>query len=394
MRKPNALRTRGASPRIVAVAAILFLGACDDNTTELTAPSYAMRGIIVNGAGAHDPVANAQVTVGAAKTITDRFGTFSFINLPPGPAKLKVVATGFNEFEEDISVTPTDFLHNVTLARIERFETDSFSVYIPAAVSKVNAILLALGGPNTRGYAVGTPFGAPLPAVEASLQTQGEQFRAMAASKGMAIMGTSVAAMGNSAQSDVRILETLKAVAASSGRPDLADAPILMYGISGGAPEATGFTVRNASRMIGLFLKVPFGLEKLSTTAVPGLPTYVVMAELDVFVDNAKLSALFDSNRANGGLWAIAMERGVPHHALSPTQRSVTFNWMNEVLTQRLISETGIVPVTESLGWIGDPSTGLIAPSGTYLRDRSRTSWLPSQEIAKEWKSFTGLGSN
>ena len=148
-------------------------------------------------------------------------------------------------------------VQDIGLTRIEVFEFGDFALYVPASVGPTRGVILALGGPNTRAFVTGKPVGAPVPAVEEALQALGLSFRTLASASGLAVLGTSLAAMANDASSDQLLLDALQTAGELSGRPDLPAAPVLMYGMSGGAPQASGFTVRNPERVAGLFLKVP-----------------------------------------------------------------------------------------------------------------------------------------
>ena len=75
-----------------------------------------------------------------------------------------------------------------------------------------------------------------------------------------------------------------------------------MYGMSGGAPQASGFTARHPERVAGLVLKVPASVTVLTSGAPLRVPTFMVLAELDAFVDNAALKAAFESNRQSGSV--------------------------------------------------------------------------------------------
>ena len=278
----------------------------------------------------------------------------------------------------------------IAARRFETFELGDFALYVPASVPLVRGVILALGGPDTRAFATAKRFGAPNPAVEASLQTLGQEFRMLAAAHGLAIVGTSRLAMPNGSASDTVLMRTLEAFATRSGRPELGYTFLLLYGMSGGGPQASGFAARNPAWVAGLFLKVPAGVSSVSGDAL-GVPTYMVLAELDAFVNNPALTAAFESNRSAGALWALALERGVPHHSLSPLQRQVTINWINTILEHQLPYEPGWDPLhgfAETSGWLGNRSTGDAAPWVTYTEDRSLASWLPTRETAEDWEGF------
>ena len=266
-----------------------------------------------------------------------------------------------------------------------------FALHVPKNVNKVQGVLVALGGPNTQGFAIGgIRFGPPDPAVEASLQTLGDMFRELAVQRGLAILGTSYAgpmALPDGPASDAIILDGIAEAAAITGRADLVDAPILMYGMSGGAPEAAGFTRRNPERVSALALKVPGPFAPMSGAALD-IPGLMVLAELDAFVDNTVLTATFEAQRAAGGAWANALEPGVVHHSLSPAQRDFTVAWMKAILPFQRTQGAGR---PAHAGWLGDPATGEIAPSATYAGDRDVASWFPTRPLAEQWAAFVGF---
>jgi len=274
------------------------------------------------------------------------------------------------------------------LTRVEVFEFGDFALYVPAGVATTRGLILALGGPDTRGFVTGKPLGAPFPAVEASLQVLGGELRTLASTCGLAILGRR-GAMKNEPTSDQLLFDAVRTGAAMSGRPDLPTAPVLVYGMSSGAPQASGFTARNPERVAGLFLKVPVGVSSLSGDALR-VPTYMVQAELDAFVNNAATTAAFEGNRGAGALWARAMELGVIHHSLSSVQRQVTINWMSTILDLRLPATPAdpLREIAETSGWLGDRDTGEAKRWAAYRGDRAVASWLPSNRTAKEWEIF------
>jgi hypothetical protein len=264
-----------------------------------------------------------------------------------------------------------------------------FALYVPANVNHVRGILVALGGPNTQGFALGTPFGAP-PAVEPALQELGAMFRELAAERGLAILGSGrwgPTAYPNEPASDQLLLDGIAQAATLTGRPDLLDAPLLLYGMAVGGPQAWGFTQRNPERVTALFLKVPVSAGPLTAKALR-VPAYMVLAELDAFVNNTMLTATFQAHRAAGAPWAMAVEPGVPHHSLSSAQRELTVDWMRAILP--LWNAGPFRQSSPRVGWLGDPATGQIAPIRTFAGDRSAASWVPTRPLAAQWAAFIG----
>lgn len=388
MQGSSSVVSRCAAARSLMLVLTLFIAAACSDGTAITSPRPTMLGI-VRSASTNAPVAGAQVVLGNSVDTTDVNGRYVFIHLTPGAAKLQVNAAGFDSLSVDVTVTSGEVEKNVQLKRRTLFDVGEFSAYIPDSVSYVFAVLVALGGPDTRGFSAGTPFGAPLPGVEASLQEFGAQLREMARVQNLAIIGTSMAAMPNGPASDQLIRDALDAIAKKSGRAEIANAPILLYGLSGGGPEASGFTARNPERIAGLFLKSPQSVDLLTTPAALSVPTFVVLAELDAFIDNSAIKAAFQANRKSGALWGLAMEAGVAHHDLTPAQQELTSNWMYTTLNARVDpDEGGVAAYSETLGWLGDHVTGEIAPWSSYSGDRSSASWLPSNAVALDWQVF------
>ncbi len=265
-----------------------------------------------------------------------------------------------------------------------------FALYVPADVEHVRGILLALGGPDTRGFAAGTPFGAP-PPVEPRLQELGAMLRELATERGLAILGSRRGgpfAYPDGAASDQQLSDGIAQAAALSGHPELADARLLLYGISQGAPEAVGFAQRNPQRVGALFLKVPLGAGPLTGDALD-IPGYIVLHERDDLVDNATLRARFAAYRAAGAPWALALEPGALHASLSPAERDVTLAWMRTIVP--LWDAGPFRQRMPQVGWFGDPLSGEIAHAGKFTGDLATASWFPMQRLATQWAAFTGL---
>ena len=154
--------------------------------------------------------------------------------------------------------------------------------------------------------------------------------------RGLRLLGTSRAALTNDPATDKLIFDSIREAAAKTGHSELARAPLFLYGISGGTPEASGFTARNPGSVGALLLKVPGVPERLSSPETLAVPTYIMLASRDVSTENAKITAMFKLNRGAGALWALAMEPNVPHHMLTPSHRAITINWMRAIVELRL----------------------------------------------------------
>ncbi|HMB61416.1 MAG TPA: hypothetical protein VKN35_16000, partial [Xanthomonadales bacterium] len=280
------------------------------------------------------------------------------------------------------------------VALAETFETGNFVIYLPPDVPAVRGILLALGGPDTRAFVAKGSFGAPAPELEASLHILGQELRALAAEQQLAIMGTSLhglAPLPNEPQTDALIFTAIAEGAELSGHRELTDTPIFLYGISGGAQQAAGFTTRNPGRVAALILKAPETLVSLSSAKALAVPTYLILGQCDAIADNNALVAAFESNRRAGGLWALAVQADVPHHSLTQSQRAITVHWLRTLAKLRLgaLPQDALPVIPESSGWLGHSEMG-VSSWADYPGDRKAASWFASQATAEEWWKFAG----
>jgi hypothetical protein len=196
--------------------------------------------------------------------------------------------------------------------------------------------------------------------------------------------------MPNSAASDAALFGALSTAAQLSGHPELANAPVLVFGISGGAPEAAGLAARNPARTIGLVARVPASLVTLTDPPALQVPTFVTLAENDVVVSNAALQLTFTDNRNRGGLWGLVVEQGRQHYGSSARNNAAVIEWMTAVLALRLPATAGapLVALAETTGWLANQTTFEIAPWDAYTGTRTSASWLPNASLASAWRAL------
>lgn len=405
MRRNPCGNSRRAGPPGWAMLALL-VAACREPTTA----SPVLWGTVYAPGGR--AVAGATVQVGSDVRVTDQAGRFQFDRVTPGRIVLRASAQGYqsDSFAVDVRGGSTRAL--VQLPHLNVFEFGSYALYYPrqrnisswgprTSVDTAFAVVVALGGPDTRAFVTGKPFGAPNPAVEAALQEMGDSLRALANTMSIAILGTSSAALPNSAASDASILAALDAAADASGRVELRRAPIMAYGLSGGGPEASGLMARRKSRVIGGLLKVPVALEPYVPSDTT-IPAFVMLAEQDAFVNTAAIATDVVARRAAGAAWGMALEKGVIHHSLSAPQRALTLQWMRDVMHLSFYCDgwdtagwpIGPQRIDERSGYVGDPVTGTVSGWGPALSARWYSySWLPKAASAARWKAIILPGS-
>ncbi len=91
---------------LIALLAAFAVG-CNDDQLPPSAKYAIVKGVVVDAATA-SPVANATVTVDSAiVTHTGTDGTFSVANVPSGSVDYAVVADGYKNFNDTITVEPS-----------------------------------------------------------------------------------------------------------------------------------------------------------------------------------------------------------------------------------------------------------------------------------------------
>ena len=383
-------RARAIARRVTSGAAtlvLLLLADCGDSSGP--AEDATLSGT-VREAGSSAALADATVSVGARQATSDANGRFELTEVPIGAATVRATRPGYLPAEAAVTVTAGANSHDFTLTPQEIFVLGTNAVYVPAGVGPMRGAIVALGGPNTRGFVTGESLEVTNPDLEMSLQALGASLRALARSAHVALLGSSTTGMENSATSDNALFTALSTAALTSGHAEIAAASVLMFGLSGGAPEAAGLVSRHPERAIGLLERVPVDVTALTASAALAVPTFVMQAELDEVVSNTVVLATFSGNRSLGGLWALAVEPEVGHHVATSRGNTAAISWITTALTLRLPATPGdpLIALAEPAGWLGDQTTLEIAPWADYLGDRAAASWLLSQSAAASWKDL------
>ena len=136
-------------------------------------------------------IAGAVVSIGSFRATTGADGTFTLNNVPSGPATIHCISPGMADYTANVTVAPGTTTHDIRLSVREVFElmSGAFSLFVPASVTRMRGIVLALGGPDTR------PFADPRRSfnlggeAESGLMVMGTNLRTLAAREGLAILG-------------------------------------------------------------------------------------------------------------------------------------------------------------------------------------------------------------
>lgn len=387
----EAARAIGRRLAPAAAALVVFsLVACGDSSGPGgdTTDRATLSGI-VRTAGAGAAIEGATISIGERRATSDASGSFELTDLPVGSVKVHAERPGYLPAEATVALGAGANTHDFALALQEIFESGANAVYVPAGVGPMRGAIIVLGGPDASGFVTGGRIApADNPDLELSLQGLGAGLRGVARSAHVALLGSSITGMASTKASDAALFAALGAVGELSGHPELADVPVLMFGLSAGAHEAAALASRSPARAVGLLVRVPVSVTALTDPAALAVPTFVMQAELDQVADNTFVRITFEGNRSRGGLWALAVEPGVGHSEASAEGNSAALGWIIRVLALRLPAAAGdpLVALDQATGWLGNQTTLDIAPWADYPDDRAAASWLLSESEATSWQ--------
>ena len=187
------------------------------------------------------------------------------------------------------------------------------------------------------------------------------------------------------------LLTALQTFAQQSGHPELADAPFVLWGVSGGGIWTMNMVVTYPERIAAAFPRAG-GWSTTVNRAALGIPVMLSSGEKDGFRPEPTLTLY----RAEGAVWSIAVEPNNGHCICG--SKPLSFIFFDAVLGQRLPpSPPASGPVTlrqvdQARAWLGDVTTKEIAPAAQYQGDKLKAAWLPDEYTARKWQEFVKTG--
>ena len=343
------------------------------------------------------PVPGATITVGAVSVTSAPNGTFEARNVPTGATLVRVTAPGFEPAEQVLVIQQGENYLLKSLWRVNQmFETDGFLVYVPSGVTTVRGVFFPLLGGSLDTRPLIRDDLAPYQSFPLSGDVREYRLRIMqlARAHSLAIIATTTRP-----DATVNLLRALEVVSTMSGRPELANAPVMLHGHSASACPAYDFALRSPERVIGFVITKAAPCLAPDATAAITVPAYLIFGETDPALPDAaaRMTVLFEQHRALGAVWALAVERDAGHETVA--NRNLLFNWMEDVVTRRLPAAiTPGTPVQLRLldaesGWLGDRASQGIAEFACYTGNKLAASWLPSERTARDWQAMVSRSS-
>jgi poly(3-hydroxybutyrate) depolymerase len=184
------------------------------------------------------------------------------------------------------------------------------------------------------------------------------------------------------------LLDVLGKFASRVQHPELANAPLVFWGMSAGGQFNYEFAAWKPERVIAFVVnKGGIYYTALTSRATREIPAMLFIGGKDLESRISTISGLFALNRRGGALWALAEEPAAAHVVGRSRDMSIIF--FDDVLPLRLADGASpLKPLNEKSGFIGDSKAKTIQPVGESPAPNYPTAWLPSDRVAKAWQAL------
>jgi poly(3-hydroxybutyrate) depolymerase len=183
------------------------------------------------------------------------------------------------------------------------------------------------------------------------------------------------------------LLDAITKFSARSQHAEIANAPLLLWGMSAGGEFNYELTVWKPERVAAFIVnKGNFYYTALVPPAAREVPGMLFVGGKDLEFRTNTIVGLFALNRRGGALWALAEEPGVGH--VVGKSRDVAMAFFEDVLPLRLAGDHGgLAQLNAKSGFLGDYKTKSYAPTGETA-PKDPTAWLPTERVARAWQDM------
>lgn len=255
-----------------------------------------------------------------------------------------------------------------------------FRFWAPEGVAKLDGILVLNPGSNGEGRQMASD---PV-------------WRQWAASHKLAVIGTHFVDKTPSFVEDYAdvskgsgpaLFNAINAFAKRSKHPELANAPLVLWGMSAGGEVNYELAAWKPERIAAFIVnKGNFYYTGTASKATRAVPALLFVGNTDLEYRVKAVTGIFALNRRPGALWALVEEPNTPHAVGRSDEMSRMF--FDDVLPTRIGMMSGgtLGAMDAAKGWQGDLAKHTVAPvvAGAKLPDEP-TVWLPTERMAKAW---------
>ena len=189
------------------------------------------------------------------------------------------------------------------------------------------------------------------------------------------------------------LLDAVAQLAERSKHPELATAPMLLWGMSAGGQFNYEFVAWKPERVIAFVVnKGGIYYSALVSKAARSVPGILFTGGKDLEFRTNTIVGLFAVNRRAGALWALAEEPSAGHIVGRSQEMAIIF--FEEVLPLRLDSSSSekasvtLRPLAEKSGFLGDFKGRTFRAIGNGETPNYPTAWLPTMRVARAWEAM------
>ena len=190
------------------------------------------------------------------------------------------------------------------------------------------------------------------------------------------------------------LIDALGRFAARSSHPELANAPLLLWGMSAGGQFDYEFVAWKPERVVAFVVnKGGIYYSALLPRASRQVPGMLFIGGKDLASRVQTITGLFAVNRRGGALWALAEEPSAAH--IVGRSRDLALMFYEDVLPLRLPEHASssdgsvqLMPLVERAGFLGDLDARTFESQGDHDAPNRPTAWLPTARVAAGWQAM------
>ena len=292
------------------------------------------------------------------------------------------LALVFIQVDRASAQTSTGATFDETVAPGANYDKAEFRMWYPPDVANVRAIAILVPGSNGDGRNQVDDTGWRDFATKNKLALVGVRFtdkphdQSFIEEYANASRGTGQA-----------LLDALTAFAAKSKHPEVATAPLLLWGMSAGGQFNYEFVAWKPDRVAAFVVnKGGIYYSALLPAAARAVPGILFTGGKDLEFRTSTIVGLFAVNRRAGAHWALAEEPGVAH--VVGRSADVTKIFFEDILTLRDKGGGGVI--NDKDAFIGDLKAKTFQPAATVPPSATSvpSAWLPTERVAKAWQAM------
>lgn len=271
------------------------------------------------------------------------------------------------------------------------FDSARYTIFIPDNITSLRAVYIHQHGCIMEGRGASTAYDL--------------QYQAFSKKWKLAVVGTDLySAKGNchdwrnaESGSAEALIKSLKAIGKIAGHPELADAPWLLWGHSGGGYWTLSMLRNYPERIVSIFGYSPAFEPGEYPTAALKVP--VMMRHAGAVGDACCWQTSireFNKLRSAGGYASIAYTP-YQHHNYSYV-RYMAIPFFEAVMKQRLPDGTkagysAMRDMDPARAWLGDTVSYNIYKAAAYPEKKLSAAWFPDSLTAAKWREYVITGT-